>query len=146
MSKLFGGMEDFGAEPQKNKPAAISNDDKSIIAALTEKSNTSPKKEEYVLVKLNACWADEFNVCHAWAMTREDYDEGVKVSKENLEKRGRHIEIYFGTNEALDIDDFDDYMNNLSVHTISKEDYEAFNRMFYGSFGMMNHYFPYGDY
>lgn len=135
MSNILGNMEDFGAEPQKNKPVAPS------VNRAPE-----PKKEEYVLVTLDADYADEFDVCHAWAMTKEAYDEGVKSSREYFESRGRgYTEIYFGTNEAIDVDNFNDYMSNLSVETISKEDYEAFHRMFGGSFGMMDHYFPYGD-
>lgn len=136
MSSIFGNMSEFGAEPQKEKPVVPSN---------AHQSNSKQDREEYVLVKLDACYADEFDVCHAWVMTREEYNQGVKTSKENLDKRGRYVEIYFGTNEALNVDDFDDYMRNLSVETISKEDYDAFNRMFGSSFGMCDYYFPYGD-
>lgn len=138
MSKLFGDMKDFGAEPN-NGPTP------SPITTVAAKSTTQVKADEYVLITLDACWADEFDVSHAWTMTREDFDEGVKETKKYFEENGG-TEIYFGTNEGLDVDDFDDYMSNLSVQDISKEDYEAFNRMFGGSFGMCDHYFPYGDY
>ena len=70
MSNLFGNMEDFGAKQNSKAPS----------------TNTTPpvtvkKKEEYVMVTLDACWADEFDVCHAWSMTKEDYEEGVKETK-----------------------------------------------------------------
>jgi hypothetical protein len=140
VSSIFGDMSEFGAEPKENKPAAQPK------STAPDSSHTESKNEEYVLVRLDACWADEFDVRHAWVMTREEYEEGVESSKQELEKRGRYTEIYFGTNEAIEVENFDDYMSNLSVEIISKEDYEAFNRMFGGSFGMFGYYFPYGDY
>ena len=104
-----------------------------------EKKEITP--EEYLLVTVDADYADEFDVCHAYAMTREEYDEHVKESKKNIGFGGG--DIYFGTNEEISFSSFSDYMSNISVQTISKEDYEAFNRMFGGDFGMIGHYFPY---
>ena len=101
------------------------------------------KADEYVLVTLDACWADEFDVYHSWVMTQEDYDEGVKDSKESIGDR-RDFEIYFGTNEALQIDGFNDYISNLSVRSITEEQYKALNSTLGGSFGMFDYYFPYG--
>jgi len=131
MSKLFGNLEEFGAEPQQEK-----------------KQTATPEKivkaDEYVLVIVNADYADEFDVCHSYVMTKGEYDQGVETSKKNLEGK-RYTEIYFGTNEGIDVSDFDDYMRNISVQSITKEDYDAYMRMFGGEFGMIGHYFPYGE-
>ncbi len=130
---IFGNLEEFGAEPQQEKQTATPE---KIV-----------KADEYVLVTLSADYGDEFDVAHAWSMTKDDYDIGIKETEEYFKNKGdREIEIYFGTNEALYVRGFNDYMNNLSVENISKEDHEAFNRMFGGSFGMFDNYFPYGNY
>lgn len=109
------------------------------IIAPEKKENTP---EEYLLVTVDADYADEFDVCHAYVMTREGYNECVKVSKENIGSGGG--DVCFGTNEEIRFEDFSDYMSNISVKVISKEDYEAFNRMFGADFGMIDNYFPYG--
>lgn len=146
MSKLFGDMKDFGAEPQKENPVVPKNHESSDAFSRVRVGDTTPiKSVEYVLVTLGADYADEFDVSHAWTMTKGDYDDAVKETKKYFDENGE-TEIYFGTNEYINVSDFDDYMSNLSVENISKEDYETFNRMFGGSFGMFGHYFPYGDY
>jgi hypothetical protein len=131
MNKLFGNLEEFGAEPQQEK-----------------KQTATPEKivkaDEYVLVIVNADYADEFDVCHSYVMTKSEYDQGVETSKKNLEGK-RHVEIWFGTNEGIDVSGFDDYMRNISVQSITKEDYDAYMRMFGGEFGMISHYFPFGE-
>lgn len=129
---IFGNLEEFGAEPQQEKKQTA-----------TPKKNV--KADEYVLVIVSADYADEFDVCHSYVMTKEEYDQGVETSRKNLEGK-RNNEIYFGTNEAIDVNDFNDYMRNISVQSITKDDYDAYMRMFGGEFGMFSHYFPYGDY
>jgi len=130
MSKLFGNLEEFGAEPQQEKKPATPE---KIV-----------KADEYVLVIVSADYADEFNVCQSYVMTKDEYDQAVETSRKNLEGK-RYTEIYFGTNEAIEVDGFDDYMRNISVKSITKEDYDAYLRMFDGEFGMIEHYFPYGE-
>ena len=134
-NSIFNNMGEFGAEQTPSKPKSITK--------VPEKKTV--KADEYVLVIVNADYADEFDVCQSYVMTREEYDLGVELSKKNLEGQG-YTEIYFGTNEGIDVSDFDDYMSNISVESITKEDYDAYMRMFGGEFGMISHYFPYGDY
>ena len=112
-----------------------------ILKVETPENTGGPEVDAYVLVIIDADYADEFDVCHASVMTIAQYNDCVKTSKENIGSGGGRVG--FGTNEDIEFSSFNEYMRNISVKDISEEDYKAFNRMFGGDFGMIGHYFPY---
>ena len=52
-----------------------------------------------ILVKLNYCWADEFDVDSLWMTTEEEYKEFLDELQDCVISDEK--EIYFGTNEFV---------------------------------------------
>lgn len=73
----------------------------------------------YVLIKFNANYSDEFDLESFWVTTEEDYDKFVKTAIKN--KDNIRSEYYFGTNEAIYFEDVDDLLNSFEKVIISKE-------------------------
>jgi hypothetical protein len=76
------------------------------------------------LVKIDACWADEFNVeaFTVWDLEEtQRYFEVAQILFDLLD--GKEFEVGFGTNESLTFYDYKDFRNCFSVTNL--EDSEA---------------------
>ena len=81
---------------------------------------------KYLLVKLNANYADEFDVDSMWVTTEEDHIALLADLKEHEDNIHDGNEIYFGTNEAIYFDNYEELMHSLDVVEITPEFYNDF--------------------
>lgn len=80
--------------------------------------------ERKVLVKLNYCWADEFDVEALWMTTEKEYNEYIeKLDKCIIDDS---IEIYFGTNEYISFGSTEELKESLSIREVSDSFYNEF--------------------
>jgi hypothetical protein len=93
-------------------------------------------KEKYVLVKLFANYADEFDTYSLWVTTEEEYNNFIdKISKSKEED----VEVCFGTNEDITFFNSEDLLDQLEVKTISEEFYNEFLKIMEGNtFGTLD--------
>lgn len=78
---------------------AITNIDE-LLKHFSHLVEVKEEEEKYLLVKLSLNWSDEFDLYGLSVMTEERFN----TCKDNLNSlTNRTYEIYFGTNEAVDI-------------------------------------------
>ena len=86
----------------------------------------------YVLVKEYHDWADEFSTYGFAIYEKEKFYEDLKFLEENWRE---DTELYFGTNEAMEWESFEDLKRGLEVLEITEEEAEVFKKFgmkFYG--------------
>ena len=97
----------------------------------------------YVLVKLNANWADEFDINSLAVMTTSEFDRYL----EDLNKYFiPNVGLYFGTNEWVEFEDVSEITSGLESTPISYEFYLEFKRVIGKEFGMFGLYDILGKY
>lgn len=74
-----------------------------------------------VLVTFRADYADEFDVYGFKLTTEIQWNHDLENARKYFEKHGSW-EAYFGTNEAIEVDSFEDYKKNYKVTPISIRD------------------------
>lgn len=88
-----------------------------------------------VLLNQKIDWADEFDIEGFEIM---DEDQWVEY-QEALTEAEYPIEQYFGTNEFVEFESFEDLMRSISVKFISENEKEILTRLLdvkYGSYGV----------
>lgn len=93
------------------------------------------EEKKYVLVKLTANWADEFDVNSLAVMTLEEWKELILKIKQNFDP---NREYYFGTNEYVTFEDVNDILHNITVSPIDEDFYEQFKQLIGVEFGTIN--------
>jgi len=78
------------------------------------------------LVKFEADYADEFDVHGFRVMSKPDWDDFVSKA----EKVNYPIEIYFGTNEAIEVDSFKELMRSFKVTELNETDAKCISQHF----------------
>lgn len=81
---------------------------------------------QFYLVKFSADYADEFDVYGFCIMTEIEYKEFMN----DLKKVDWPSENYFGTNEAIECESYEDYMRSVTVTDISQSEYDTIKRCF----------------
>lgn len=98
-----------------------------------------------ILVKFSDNYADEFDVDGFMVIDKDQFNKEVELIKRLFDEYGEH-EFYFGTNEALSYDNFNQWFDTFSVTDITDAEADVLNRLFgtYWSnqirFGTMNAY------
>lgn len=87
----------------------------------------------YFLVKQSGNWADEFDTEGFHLFTETEW-EHYKAKVKKIRFSGR--EFYFGTNEFMEWDSADDYLNELDVKEISELEYHTVLKLFGDDYGM----------
>ena len=80
----------------------------------------------YILVTLEKDYADEFTVFGFKIFTKRQWKSELK----KFESITYPCEFYFGTNEMLEFDSFEDVQREFLVQDISKDEYEVFKKYF----------------
>jgi hypothetical protein len=91
-------------------------------------------KDNYILIKFNCDYADEFDVYGFEISTRKKHNE--YVDKLAGYPKMINAELYFGTNEVLEFDTVSDYMHCIDIKDITKEEYDSIERLFGRYFGI----------
>lgn len=82
-----------------------------------------------VLVKFSKDYADEFD-CKEFRVFDSNDTYTAWLDKYKSKFENGPVKRYFGTNEYLDFDDFNDFMSCLSVQEISEEEAGMFKKYF----------------
>ena len=77
---------------------------------------------KYLLIKASFDYADEFDCDSLGVMTEDDWIDCKDQAKEALKREG--AEVGFGTNEALEISDYDEWLSGFQVIEISESAYK----------------------
>ena len=80
--------------------------------------------EKKLLVKLNYCWADEFDVEALWMTTEKEYNKFIDQLDKCIINDG--TEIYFGTNEYISFESTEELKESLSIQEVSDSFYDEF--------------------
>lgn len=79
---------------------------------------------KYILAVWNCNWADEFDTEGFLVITDENWNKFVEA----LTDKDCKQEFYFGTNEALEFEDKNDYLRHFEVKEISAEEAETITK------------------
>jgi hypothetical protein len=83
-----------------------------------------------VLVKFYADYADEFDVKGFFITTQKKWDKHLEEVNTFFKDRTEPVEVYFGTNECIEYDSFEEYKECFTVTPITKEENEVLNKFF----------------
>lgn len=86
----------------------------------------------YKLVQVSFDYADEFQCEEFQVMSEEKYEAWIKQIKSLIKEDD---EFYFGTNEYLEFESFEEFNEGLTVYDITEEEYQIFQKYFPHSFG-----------
>lgn len=91
---------------------------------------------KYLLISLDTCWADEFDVNGLWVTTQDEYDVFLKrLNEVNFKNQ----EIYFGTNEAVEYSSKEDFLSDIFVTEVSESFHDEFYSIFQSyTYGMID--------
>lgn len=92
--------------------------------------------KQRLLISINKCYADEFDVEAFWVTTVENFE----VWKEKLSKSviSEDKEIYFGTNECISFDSYDDIIDSLRIKEISKSEAKTIIKLIGRTYGLID--------
>jgi hypothetical protein len=80
-----------------------------------------------VFVKVDANWADEFDIDGFIVAKKDEWDKSVEKLKKDFPSEQ---EIYFGTNEYIEFADIEDFESSLEVTEITDVEAEVLNKLF----------------
>lgn len=83
--------------------------------------------EQYLVVQSEFDYADEFDVYGLYITTKTLYDMMMEEAKKYFDVHDDY-EGWFGTNEAILVESFEDYQAGLHVSEITEETYHALNK------------------
>jgi hypothetical protein len=84
--------------------------------------------DQMLLVELSMDWADEFTVNGFRVMTESQWEDHKRLVRKK--KEDSHIEVYFGTNEALEWEGAEEYIDSFSITEITDEEADVLKRFF----------------
>lgn len=68
---------------------------------------------QYLLIKMDSNWADEFDVNAFWITTDEEFEDWKDILSKCYISDG--FEIYFGTNEFISFSSYEDIIESLTI-------------------------------
>lgn len=86
--------------------------------------------EKMLLLQYSCNYADEFDVEGFIVMSESDWEEHKAMAAKIFEKRGRSIEVYFGTNEDVSYYDLEDYMRSFVVKELTEAQFQVLKDLF----------------
>jgi hypothetical protein len=88
-----------------------------------------------VLVKTTYNYADEFDVYGLIVMDESIYLKGRTAVQLHFDNDGDEIEIYFGTNEAINIESFEDFESGIEIEYLTDDEVDMLERLLDSQFG-----------
>lgn len=82
-----------------------------------------------LLVKSNFDYSDEFDV-KGFALYTEEAWNNYLIAAQKFFDENDYIEQYFGTNEMIVVEDFDDMLRGYEVVEITNAEWETLNKLF----------------
>jgi hypothetical protein len=86
-------------------------------------------RHSWQFIKFDSNYADEFDLSGFIVMTGIEWELHKQAAQKRFTEEGA-IEKYFGTNEALIFEGFDEYLRCFKVKEISEEEYQLLLKLF----------------
>ena len=96
-----------------------------------KKENEIGVNKMAVLVKTDFNYADEFNCREFKVMDDDEYERWLAAWERKFDA-DKSVEIYFGTNEALTISSYDEFLAGLEITELAEVERKVFERHFCG--------------
>ena len=93
----------------------------------------------YLLIKFEKNYADEFDVYGTRIMTNTEWADYLNEAMKDTYPK----EIYFGSNEQIEFDNYQDVVNSLTVELLSGEQAQTIQDKLGDEYGWFPHF---GDY
>ncbi len=90
---------------------------------------------EYLLVKFNDNYCDEFDVDGFNIMSEQEFKDYLEEWKKEIEKNG-FDEFYFGTNECLTYEGVDEFEKRFTTEPLTEEEALVLKKFFKSSYGV----------
>jgi hypothetical protein len=87
---------------------------------------------KHYLLRYDDNWADEFDVEGFRIYDQEEYDD----FKKRVKAAEYPQQMYFGTNEGIDVDSAKDYLDRIDVTEITEAEAKVLNKFFDGDYGI----------
>lgn len=87
----------------------------------------------YVFIELDYYNGDEHSVPSFAVMTKEKMDEAISKTRKYFGGK-KWVEVYFGSNQFVLFENYDDWHNALKIKEITEEEYLFFKKFFYCSY------------
>lgn len=85
-----------------------------------------------ILVTAKKDYADEFDVCFLKIFNDDDWNLHLQKAENCFDKYG-FVEVYFGTNEAIEYSNFAEYKKSFKVQSIPEQEAEFIKKYIYPS-------------
>lgn len=92
-----------------------------------------------LFIQFNDNWADEIDVRGGKIMTEKEYEEYIAAAKKAFEVND-YIDFWIGTNESIDYTDFTDFINTLTVYSITEKEEDVLKRFNLENYGFFPDY------
>ena len=83
----------------------------------------------YVLVQTNDNWADEMDIYGYRILTIKQYENRLKELQEEFEESDGTYMWYIGTNEEIEYDNFDNFLESLTVTELTTSEAKSLKAM-----------------
>lgn len=87
-----------------------------------------------LFIQFNDNWADEMDVRGGKIMTEKEYEEYITAAKKAFEVND-YIDFWIGTNESIDYGDFTDFINTLTIYSITEKEENVLRRFNLENYG-----------
>jgi hypothetical protein len=84
---------------------------------------------EVLLVLFQSDYGDEFDACGFALIEKGTWEQSLQLARLRLQKEGR-VEIYFGTNEFIGFETFEQYEQSFKVRQVSEVEVDSLKRLF----------------
>lgn len=95
-------------------------------------------KKEFLLIKLDLNYGDEFDTESLWLTTLKEYEEFLDILEEFKNNITEYREIYFGTNEFIYFDSYEHVLDSLTTTLLTEQEYNILLKHIGKSYGLIN--------
>ena len=92
-----------------------------------------------LFIQFNDNWADEMDVRGGKIMTEKEYEKYITAAKKAFEVNN-YIDFWIGTNELIDYENFTDFINTLTIYSITEKEENVLRRFNLENYGFFPDY------
>lgn len=92
-----------------------------------------------LFIQFNDNWADEMDVRGGKIMTEKEYKEYITAALKAFEVND-YIDFWIGTNESIVYRNFTDFINTLTIYSITEKEEEVLKRLNLENYGIFPDY------
>ena len=92
-----------------------------------------------LFIQFNDNWADEMDVRGGKIMTEKEYEKYITAAKKAFEVNN-YIDFWIGTNELIDYENVTDFINTLTIYSITEKEEDVLKRFNLENYGFFPDY------